>query len=385
MIRISDKTLCSGCTACVAACPKQCIVLRRDREGFDYPVANPDLCIDCGLCEKICPVLNQSERVEPHGSYAARRDEGLERVSSGGVFPLIAERFVSDGGIVCGAVLDEDCNVVHSEISDKDGLCRLKGSKYVQSELYSIFEEVRVNLQNERKVLFSGTPCQIAGLKAFLRKDYNGLYTIDLACHGVPSPGLWDMYKKQLEARQGDKLVNVAFRDKSQGWRHYGVRYEFSRSSYVAPAVKDPYMALFFQSMTLRPTCYDCTLRGGRSGSDMTLSDLWSVRDAAPHMNDDRGVSGVLVNSDKGQELLDRVKEGLTMMEIEPSHIKAQNSGLGGSLPVPRSRQDFFKGLHSTKDLYGWMSSFMVKKPLAERIYRGIRTYLSSIKRQILK
>lgn len=385
MIRISDKARCTGCTACVAACPKQCIVLRRDKEGFDYPVVNPDLCIDCGLCEQICPVLNPSETVEISGSYAARKDDGLEKVSSGGVFPLIAERFVANGGIVCGAVIDENCCVVHADVSCVEDLHRLQGSKYVQSELYSIFEDVKSYLQNSRKVLFSGTPCQIAGLKAFLRKDYENLYTVDVACHGVPSPGLWDMYKKQLESCQGDKLVNVVFRDKSQGWRHYGVKYEFSSCTRLIPAVKDLYMALFFQGVTLRPSCYACTLRGGRSGSDMTLSDLWSVQDVAPEFNDDKGASGVLINSRKGQELFDDVKGSLTVVGLSPSDIKAQNSGFCDSFPVPESRQNFFKGLHSTKDLYALMSSFIVKKPLAVRIYRGVRAYLSSIKRQILK
>ena len=207
MIRISDKSLCCGCTACENACPAHCIVMRRDREGFDYPVTNPDLCLNCGLCEKVCPVLNPPARTAPMAAYAARCENGLEKVSSGGVFQLLAEEVINQGGVVCGAALDSSCAVEHREVLTTKELDALRGSKYVQSGLYSIYEDVRFRLDEGVEVLFSGTPCQIAGLKAYLQKDYAGLYTVDLACHGVPSPGLWEKYKAALDFYR--KLVDV--------------------------------------------------------------------------------------------------------------------------------------------------------------------------------
>ena len=388
MIRISDKALCCGCTACVTVCPKQCIVMRRDREGFDYPMANPDLCVECGLCEKICPVLNKQTdaHANPIAIYAARNEVQFEKSSSGGLFPLLAEAFIQRGASVCGAVVDETCGVAHVEVVDMAGIERLKGSKYVQSDLYSILEDVKSLLDEGTEVLFSGTPCQVAGLKSYLRTDYDNLYTVDFACHGVPSPGLWELYRRNVEKRYGDSLTNVDFRDKTSSWRHYNIRYDFrSRSSISTPAVDDPYMALFYQDMTLRPSCYNCSLRGGKSGSDLTISDLWNVEKAAPAMNDDRGVSGVMVNTAAGEKLLDMIKPLLWVEPISEEALKASNGGFAGVTVIPQRRQEFFKGMYSATDIYKWMKSFVVKKPLYLRVYRAIRRTLSTLKRRILK
>lgn len=385
MIRISDKSLCCGCTACVCACPAQCIVMRRDREGFDYPVANPDLCLNCGLCEKICPVLNPGEKGNAKAAYAARNEDALLRSSSGGVFPVIAEKFVTGGGEVCGAQLDEECKVVHSFVDRKEDLQKIRGSKYVQSELYSIFDDVRAELDNGQKVLFSGTPCQIAGLKAFLRKDYAGLYLVDIACHGVPSPGLWEKYKAVMETRHGFKLKSVDFRDKSDGWRHYNIRYVFQSKEVLVPRMDDPYMALFLQDMTLRPSCYECRFRKGNSGSDLTLADLWSVEGTCPQMNDDRGVSAVLINTDKGRELFESVADMLVSSEITSDAARKENGGFTGAIVLPEKRTEFFKGVHSAADLHKYMSGYVVRKPLLVRMLRCVRRGLSKLKRRIVK
>ena len=390
MIRISDKAQCCGCTACVTACPKQCIVMRRDREGFDYPMANPDLCVECGLCEKICPVLNQNADCgldsAPIATYAARNEGQLEKSSSGGLFPLLAAAFIQRGASVCGAVVDETCGVAHVEVVDMAGIERLKGSKYVQSDLYSILEDVKCLLEEGREVLFSGTPCQVAGLKAYLRKDYSNLYTVDFACHGVPSPGLWELYRKNIEKCHGDTLVNVDFRDKTSSWRHYNIRYDFRTNHSVSTlAVDDPYMALFYQDMTLRPSCYNCSFRAGKSGSDLTLSDLWNVEKAAPAMNDDRGVSGVMINTAAGERLWEMIAPLLMVEPISEAALKASNGGFSGSIEIPQRRQEFFKGMYSATDIHKWMKSFVVKKPLYIRAYRSIRKTLSTLKRRILK
>lgn len=385
MIRISDKSLCCGCTACMSACPAQCIVMRRDREGFDYPVANPDLCLKCGLCEKVCPVLNSKDAGTVPVVYAARTQSGLSDASSGGVFPLLAGKFVLDGGEVCGAGLDVDCNVVHYIIDKAEDLPRLSGSKYVQSELYSTFEDIKTELEAGVRVLFSGTPCQVAGLKAYLRKDYDGLYCVDIACHGVPSPGLWEMYRAAVEKRYASKLKHVNFRDKSNGWRHYNIRYVFKEREVLVQRLKDPFIALFLQNMNLRPSCYECRFRKGGSGSDLTLSDLWSVEKSAPGMNDDRGVSGVLVRTEKGRELYDGIADMLEASQIGLEDVVKDNGGFGGAIPVPEKRAEFYKGVHSASDLLKYMSGYVASQSILKAGFRSARRFLSGLKRRFVK
>lgn len=387
MIRITDKSKCCGCTACVNICPVQCIVMRRDREeGFDYPVANPDICIGCGKCEKVCPVLNPSESSKPLEAYALRCGEYSGASSSGGVFPSLAKVIVDEEGVVFGAVMEDDMKVGHTEAETMDEVERMRGSKYVQSDLYSVFQDVRAYLESGRKVLFTGTPCQVAGLHKYLGGRPQALTTVDIACHGVPGPGLWEMYVKALSKRAGSDLIDVNFRDKSNGWRRYGFRtaYASGPGSYVR-AVDDPYMALYMQGMTLRPSCYSCPAKNGRSGSDITIADLWSVACSAPEINDDMGASGVLVNTGRGQELLKGISWSFKK-ELPSADVMKENGGFAESLEVPVSRTEFFKGLNVIgTDVYEYMESHMMKTPLCQRLWRGMRSSISRLKRKILK
>ncbi len=381
MIRISDKSLCTGCTACMSICPSQCIVMRRDREGFDYPVANPDRCIGCGKCERVCPVLNPRETSVPLETFAARNERFIDGSSSGGVFPSVAEKTVEEGGVVYGSVVNEDMTIGHTDASDMDGVGRMRGSKYVQSDLYGTFDEVRCHLEEGRKVIYTGTPCQIAGLKSYLGHEHEGLLTIDCACHGVPSPGLWEKYVKALEKAHGAKMKDVRFRDKSRSWMRYDFvcMYEdgtVGRGRYV----DNPYMVLFGQDMILRPSCYRCPARQGRSGSDLTLADLWSVAGTMPEMNDDRGVSLVLVNTEKGRGALSEA--GLDMKPVEMSEALKNNGGFAGSISVPQKRAEFFKGHHSAGDLVKYMKKYVVRRPL-RRMLKDLRFALSNLKRRM--
>ncbi len=386
MIRITDKSLCCGCSACMNICPAQCIVMRRDREGFDYPVANPDRCIGCGKCEKVCPVLNPRDVSAPLETVAARKDEFVDGSSSGGVFPAVAEAVVKAGGVVYGAVVNDDMTVGHADAEDMAGVGRMRGSKYVQSDLYGTFDEVRYCLDEGRKVLFTGTPCQIAGLNSYLGKHYDGLLTADCACHGVPSPGLWEKYVKALEASAGGKMKSVRFRDKSRSWMHYDFTCSFdaagNEAHYRKPYNRDPYMALFVQDMSLRPSCYKCPARNGRSGSDLTLADLWNVKNVMPDLNDDRGVSLVMINSVKGRMALSDA--GLAYAAVDASDAVKNNGGFAETVRMPQNRAEFFKGVHSASDLVKHMKKYVVRRPVKDFI-RKLRHALSSFKRKLIK
>ena len=380
MITITDKTLCCGCTACVNICPVQCIVMRRDREGFDYPVANPDICIGCGKCEAVCPVLNPGEPVGPLSALAARSDEYRTDSTSGGVFPILAEKVISEEGLVYGAVMNADMTVGHTDASDMAGVEKMRGSKYVQSDLYSVFEEIKNELEEGRKVLFSGTPCQVAGLNAFLGKKYDGLTTVDFACHGVPSPGLWEKYVEALGMTQEGRAEGVCFRDKSRSWMHYSFTYMLSSGRKISvPYMNDPYMALFAQDMTLRPSCYDCVSKGGRSGSDLTLADLWSVADSAPDFNDDKGVSLVLANTAKGKAMMDEIKG----KPVDVSLATMNNGGFSAHMDIPGRRTEFFAGIHSAKDISAYMKSFVIRQSFGKVFCKTMRSVLSAMKRRI--
>lgn len=362
-------------------CPSQCIVMRRDREGFDYPVANPDRCVDCGLCEKVCPVLNPRKSSEPLSAYAVRNEEYLMGSSSGGFFQSVAGKFVAEGGVVYGAVVNEDMTVGHADAEDMAAVERMRGSKYVQSDLYGTFEEIKYYLSESRKVFFTGTPCQVAGLNAYLGREYEGLLTAECACHGAPSPGLWEKYVDAFGKKNGFKVSEVDFRDKSGGWRRYALAYKGEGHEMRVGRDKDPYMLLFLQDMTLRPSCYRCPSRNGRSGADITMADLWNVRETAPQMDDDRGVSLILINTEKGRGALE--ESGLGVKTIDKDRAVKYNGGFAESIEVPERRGEFFKGMHSAPDIIRYMKGFVVRKSVLKRLYRYVRSMLAEMKRRM--
>ena len=381
MIRITDESMCTGCTACVSVCPLQCIVMCRDRDGFDYPVANPDICIGCGKCDEVCPVANPLNQAGFAGAYAAKVPEYVSESSSGGVFPYLARMVVDKGGVVFGAVLESDMSVGHAMAETMSEVYRMRGAKYVQSKLYSVYEDVRNCLSDGRTVLFSGTPCQTAGLKSYLGKDYPNLITVDLACHGVPSPGLWAEYVNAMERKCQGRITEVRFRDKSQGWMHYMFTASGEGGKYSVPYMGDPYMALFVQNMTLRPSCYSCTARCGRSGSDITLADMWTVGHLLENMDDDKGTSLIVVRTSKGKEIL----AGMDAVEVPLDAAVVGNGGFSGTVKVPERREEFFLGRAFAKDLISYMNGYVVRHPFHVRMYRKVRSALSRLKRRIVR
>jgi coenzyme F420-reducing hydrogenase beta subunit len=238
MITLQRKADCCGCNACTQGCHLECISMQEDNEGFLYPKVDVEQCVDCGLCEKICPIINQTEARKPLHVYAAknRNEEIRKQSSSGGIFTLLAEKIIEDGGVVFGARFDEKWEVMHDYTETKEGLAAFRGSKYLQSRTGNTFQQAKEFLKAGRKVLFSGTPCQIAGLKLFLRKEYDNLITIDFVCHGVPSPKVWRMYFLYLTDNQKyttnykggyfahtKAITEINFRDKTYGWKKFSL------------------------------------------------------------------------------------------------------------------------------------------------------------------
>jgi coenzyme F420-reducing hydrogenase beta subunit len=313
LITITNKSDCCGCGACEQSCSQHCISLAPDNEGFLYPVIDEKLCIDCGICEKVCPVINQNEIREPLNVFAAknRNEEIRMKSSSGGVFSLLAEQIINEGGVVFGARFNEQWDVVHSYTETIDGIEPFRGSKYVQSYIGDSFIKAESFLKQGRKVLFTGTPCQIAGLHNFLRKDYDNLLTIDVICHGVPSPLVWKEYLKSIG--NGNYPTNISFRDKSSGWKLFSVKYEFLTKTIVKRFSKDNYMRCFLKDIFLRPSCYDCPSKAGKSDSDITLGDFWGVQNYHPEIDDDKGVGVALIWTDKGKEFFEHIDADCTI------------------------------------------------------------------------
>lgn len=310
MIQILGKSRCCGCTACSQICPKQCITMESDLQGFLYPIVNTIECIGCNLCEKVCPVLNQSEPQEPLQVYAAKNcDEQIrENSSSGGIFTSIAECIIKNGGVVFGATFNEYWEVRHIYVEAITDLSKFRGSKYVQSNLEGVYQSVKSILLTGRQVLFSGTPCQIAGLRSFLREENDNLFTVDIVCHGVPSPLVWNEYLNHISAKYKrcvQDIVSINFRNKEFGWYSYRVNIEWKDKIYSKPKSEDLFMLGFLKNLYLRPSCEECPVKSGKSGSDITLGDFWGVNEAHPEIYDDKGVTMVLLNTKKGQKLFD--------------------------------------------------------------------------------
>ena len=396
MIQILDKSQCCGCTACVSICPKQCITMREDEEGFLYPVVDSSHCIDCNLCKKVCPELYPKEMREPLHVYAAKHKNEQVRLasSSGGIFTLLAEKIIDEGGVVFGVRFNNNWDVVHDYTETMEGLAVFRGSKYVQSYMGDCYLKAKSFLEQGRKVMFTGTPCQIAGLKNFLRKDYDNLLTVDVVCHGVPSPKVWQVYLDEI-ARKGGKnsvlshpivekteINMIDFRSKSIGWKKFSFALTLSKATADGEKntvllssifTENPYMNAFLSNLSLRPSCYDCPAKAGKSGSDITIADFWGIEDVLPEFDDDKGISLVLSYSEKGGRWL----AGLDCECIEVDYRSAQrmNPLISSSVSKPINRAFFFRQLIRKKNIRLALedcSSDMFKKRVCRYLYRKI-------------
>lgn len=349
MLKLISKHDCCGCTACASICPKGCIAMTADSEGFYYPEINENLCINCGLCEKVCPLLHKPAQHTNLNVYGAKNcDDGIRYTSSsGGMFTLFAMDVLNKGGVVFGAAFDGSLQVCHTGISTIQELEKLRGSKYVQSNMNGIFKQVRTLLAGGKKVLFSGTPCQIAGLKGFLMKDYENLTTVDVVCHGVPSAKVYNKYLQEIASDTGESITKVNFRDKANGWKQ-GETLFFTKTHRIgAPKRQETYMRLFLNNVSIRPSCADCAFNNKRSLADITIADYWGIDKQFPEFDDDKGVTLVMINTEKGQQLFDTVKDKTTYIATDFEKGAEYNLAVSKSLGLHPKRQYFFDNLEN--------------------------------------
>lgn len=344
MINLKNKQDCCGCSACAQRCPKQCITMTEDEEGFLYPQVETSKCVDCHLCEKACPVINQDEARTPLKVYAAKNsdDEIRLKSSSGGIFTLLAEQTIKDGGVVFGARYDTEWNVIHDYTETIEGLSAFRGSKYVQSNINRSFFKVKTFLESGRNVLFSGTPCQVAGLKLFLRKNYDNLLTVECVCHGVPSPGLWQQYLKEQTAKDGRTIKNIAkinFRNKETGWKRYSVsiEYEDGKRCFNYHG-ENAWTCSFINNLNLRPSCTNCSSKCNNSRADITLGDFWGADNFMPD-NDDKGITLAICHTDKAVECMMNIE----CKEYEMEKVLPYNKSLIQSTKENPKRIVFFR------------------------------------------
>lgn len=345
---LANKSQCTGCTACASICPQQCIQMRKNAEGFLYPVIKDNAtCISCGACARICPILNNNQRnMEKTKAYAAlSKDDGLRiDSSSGGVFSELAKLVLQADGIVYGGSYDKDFKVIHIGIENVELLGKLRRAKYSQSDLSSCFQIIKKQLDAGRQVLFSGTPCQVGGLKSFLKKDYDNLFCIDFVCHGVPSPLVWKKYVKyraKIDIDNNNPPENINLRNKESGWSNYSYSVEFSYSKgkrYLCKNSEDLFMKLFINNYILRRSCSACQFKGYSRVSDITLGDFWGIWDINSEMDDNRGTSLVLTHSVKGEELLRAASGNIKNSQVTLEQTSMMNPSLLQSAAMPPSR-----------------------------------------------
>lgn len=384
MISVKDKTLCCGCSACAMKCPKHCISMQSDSERFLYPVVNETECIDCGLCEKVCHELHSYDERKPLNVYAAiNKDEQIRmNSSSGGIFYLLAEKTISEGGVVFGARFDEEWQVVIDYAETLEDVKPFIGSKYVQARTSTAYKDAETFLKQGRKVLFSGTPCQTAGLHHYLRKKYENLTVVDFVCHGVPSPKVWGRYLEEV-VKAGKQAINdVKFRNKGNGWKKFNfvLTYSQEEKSYSLCSwhQQNHYMRAFLSNMILRPSCHDCRAKQGRSHSDITIADFWGINAEMPEMDDDKGTGLVLVNTEKGRNALDWNK--VTYKESSFEVASKHNPGLSSMTKLYPKRGEFFANLDTSDSVIN-----LIEKSLRPTLIKRVRITLGRLKQQVKK
>ena len=384
---ISRRENCCGCTACSHACPQHCVTMKSDKEGFVYPFIDEQRCIECGRCKIVCPILNYDGGNVPIKIFAGKNTNEAVRStsSSGGVFYELAKQCISEGGFVYGCALDENMIARHIRVDTVEGLERLKSSKYVQSDMGHIMSEVKADLLAGSKVLFSGTPCQIAGLCNYLGRNYDNLFVVDVLCHGVPSPKLFADYLQMLSDKYGGTPVSVNFRNKKRGWKrlYMEVCFDNGKRHYIYSGY-DRYESLFLNNMSLRSSCYECKFTNLERYGDITLGDFWGIGKKYPTWDDDKGISIVMLNSEKGLKMYQRVSSFIESREESLNLAKAGQRTLYAPTSKNSNRDLFYKTL-SEQGTVAALEEYTKIPSIGTRAYYAVMRWGLDIVRKLLR
>lgn len=382
MINGVGKKKCTGCFACYSVCPRKCIEMVADVEGFLYPEVDDTRCVHCGMCKQVCVAQCRTMEKQKSSIYAAANKNEFERNagSSGGIFSILAKYILGIGGVVFGAAYI-DGTVKHVCISKIDDLNILYGSKYVQSYIGNAYQIAKSLLESGKTVLFTGTPCQIDGLRNYLRKDYQNLFTQDLICHGVPSQKVFDVYldyKVHEIGLPSQSVSKVSFRDKTFGWKRFSIKFEDeSDTVYLNTSGKDEFFQAFLNDISLRESCYRCPSRSVHRNSDITLADFWGGERFIPELADDGGISLVFIHSEKGAHLFEKIKAEAYCYSVDVKSALALNPAAYRSPVKPWKRRYFFRNLD--KDKFSDLVRKSVRMTIFDLMYLKIVTGVKKI------
>ncbi len=347
------KKECTGCSACANICPKNAISMIEDESGFKYPKIDKEKCINCGLCKKTCPIINiiNTSKLENSLVYAGwSKNENIRYTStSGGLFTEITKYFIKEKGFVVGASYNEDNLVEHRIVSDYNNLEKLKQSKYLQSNINNIFSSIKKLLDDNNLVAFCGAPCQVAGLNSFLKKEYDNLLTIEFICRGMNSPKAFKSWLNEIEYQENKKVKNIWFKYKINGWKNSpkNTRIDFDDNSYkIYNEINNTYMIGYLDyNLFIRPCCGDCKFNGLPRQADITLADFWGIN---KELDDDKGTSLIMVNSNKGLKYFEKIKDNIFYEEKNINEIYEGNGCFNKSVKINRKSESFLKELDDT-------------------------------------
>ena len=380
--KVGEKNCCI-CGNCVQRCPKEAISLTKNFNTFNYPEINYNLCNGCNRCETVCPTLNELNQQQCLGAYMAKNINLTERKlsSSGGMFSVFANYIIENNGLVCGAAFD-GLKVKHIIVDNKVDLYKLRGSKYVQSDLGDCFEQIEKYLDNNRLVLFVGCPCQTAALRTYLKKDYsNQLYLVDFICHGMLSQSLFDDYIKYLEKKYKSRVVSFSFRDKTDGWIESGPKIKFSNGKIKRwPLYEDTYMQGYFSAVCMKNSCYTCKYKNFHSGSDITFADYWGCENINPEFYDFYGVSAVVINNENGNLLFNNISNNIEYKAVDLENIVKYNSGLIKPFEEGKGRSLFMDKIKNGSTYIEALLDTADKSNVILQLYREIKRKIRILK-----
>lgn len=318
-----EKQTCCGCNACIDVCPRKAIKMVQDREGFFYPEIERSICTGCGKCHQVCPLkakkINEGQNL--YLGVQAKDNELRYSSSSGGIFTILAQYVIKKQGVVYGAGYDHNMRVVHKEVSELSQIEVIRRTKYVQSDMDGIYQNIEKNLQSDKWVLFCGTPCQAKALLLFLQKEYEKLIVIDLVCYGVPSPGIWMDYVRYLEKRHNGKMSSFSFRDKRNIDNGHMRSYIINGKEYVGSLFNDFFCKMYFRNNIIRPSCHSCKFCTVDRCSDFTIGDFWGIEKIRPEIDDGMGTSMVIAHTGKAKRIWEEIKEETFWFECGEKNI----------------------------------------------------------------